>query len=194
MKLSIVIKALVLVCTYYTFGMLQSCCKKIRHPFFDYSGILIINQSEQIQHSAYASFLIGMLEEKHTAEASININSYEFFTPLLALKCEQEGQYPKYPIIELNIYPDSIFHQDYKQGESITPLFGVSVEWDKDQNIIKTKSLDSAHVEFYGGGNIELVIAERPVSLNRAYTFTIEIVKENGVRHVTETAKVKWIQ
>ncbi len=188
-------KVIVLFATFYAIGIAQSCCRcgPVTRPYFDYSQVSIMNQSEIVNRGSAASIIVMPEDIEYVAKANTCHSMPSVFSTLMACSCQFNGELEKFSIQKVNIYPDSIFHEGYSYGESITPLFGIVEQKNDGEIIVETKPMDEAFLQFkHEGGFIEIATFQTPVKLNRPYTFTIELIKENGERLSIQTAEIKW--
>ena len=179
--------------------MIEACCtcQDPELPYFEYHTVHTA-VSQPSNFSADFGFRLTFDSIEFVTKSDNPFSGRAVFAnSAYACDCLPNGMRVKYDIVEINIYPDSVFTDLFDQAESHSSLFRMVTWYNPNYSRNESVRLDSLSAKPFRIPNFrddELMIYsnQTPVNTDRPYIFEIEVIKENGETLRTFTQAVHW--
>lgn len=177
--------------------IVDSCgdgCPIVEFPFMDYKSITA--QPTQLTIAPGEAFFLHVNAQEiefiscHDPKQPWRLG---LLNTAFACSCLGNGSNgDKFGIEAVNLYSDKPFRSGRPIDVPLNDLFSVE---SRDNNGIRTTPLDevTANNPIRLNGSMIIQGSARPDDLERAYVFTIEIVKSNGERLTVDTEAISWL-
>ena len=166
-------KSLVII-IFCNFLSLFNSCKCPPERYFDYKSLNVMAEKTFITLNDRLLLRIGFVEIEYLATNTprVRFGGYAYATSV----CEKGYDGEKYPVVNIRVYSNSDFNENYLAGEDLTDIIKVYGNNSKGEYVLdflKNLSFDNLiNTRF-------LFIEERPI-ISKKHTFTVEFEKSNG--------------
>lgn len=174
-------------------------CPEITKEFFDFQSASIEVQRNSLDIPpnsipsgvvANMSIILEDIEFLVQAEESTCHRPW-FINSAFACSCLAEGNSGlKFPVTDVRVYSNADYSEEISAGELLNDIIKVNLPGAIEQGILS--SVEDKNQIFSSYSNV-LLFFDTPPTIDSTHTFTIEIVKNNGVTVSTESEVVTWL-